>query len=318
MVVLATRLFPLWLILFSGVAFWFPRGFLPIAPYISPLLGLIMFGMGITLTREDFARILRDPTAIIVGVLAQYGIMPIAGLLVALALRLPPQQAIGVVLVGSCPGGTASNVITYLAKGDVALSVSVTSVTTLLAPVLTPLFTWLLAGRWVHVPFAEMLLSVAEVILLPVIAGLFVRTIWEKRLHGVVKFAPILSVAGIIAIVSCIVALNTYRITHVGPRVLLTVVLHNGLGLCLGYWVAAIFIREEAKRRAVAVEVGMQNSGLGVALAMRYFSASAALPSAVFSIWHNLSGSVLAAYWSSRRGRRITPEELPSGPLPGH
>ncbi|MEJ2456487.1 MAG: bile acid:sodium symporter family protein [Candidatus Thiodiazotropha sp.] len=300
MVSLLTRLFPLWAILFSLVAYSFPSLFAAMKPAIVPLLGVVMFGMGMTLTWQNFREVLARPRIVGLGVLMQYLVMPLAAWLVALVLNLPPFLMVGLVLVGSCPGGTASNVVCYLARGDVALSITLTTASTLLAIALTPLLTWLYVGQKVPVPVVSMLWSIFKIVLLPVSLGVLVNTLFGRRLHGIKHLFPLVSVVAIVVIIAIIVALNRDNIASMGVAVALAVMLHNLFGLAFGYWIPRLLGQDERICRTLAIEVGMQNSGLGVALAVKYFSAAAALPGALFSIWHNLSGSMLAGYWARR------------------
>lgn len=301
-----TSFFTLWIILFSAVAFYAPSPFAGLTGLIVPVLGVIMFGMGMTLTAADFKRILQRPRDVGVGVAAQFGIMPAAGFVLAEAFNLDPLLASGVILVGSCPGGTASNVITYLARGDVALSVTITSVTTLMAPLMIPMFMYLFAGRWVDVHAIGLLVSTVKIILVPVALGVALRALLRDRIRFVMPVLPGLSALAIIFIVAVIVAANAGSIAKVGAEVAVIVVLHNLIGLVLGYYAARLSGMDEARARAVSIEVGMQNSGLAVALANAHFGALAALPGAVFSVWHNVSGSALAWWW-----RRHAPHTEP-------
>jgi len=294
-----TELFPVWAILCVGIAYLQPGLFTPLKFSISPLLGLIMFGMGMTLRVEDFRYLLKQPAPVGIGVGLQFLLMPLFGWAVGKVLHLPPELFAGLVLVGCCPGGTASNVISYLANADVALSIVLTSLTTLLAVVATPLLTWLYIGRTVPVPVIGMLVSILQIILFPVTVGVGINTLWGRHIKKLEYLFPLISVLGILLVIAIVVALNRASLSLAGI-VVLGVMLHNGLGLAGGYWVAKWLRLPEAQARTISIEVGMQNSGLGVALALQYFSALAALPSAVFSIWHNLSGSVLAGFWSKR------------------
>ncbi|MCK7578084.1 MAG: bile acid:sodium symporter family protein [Chromatiales bacterium] len=230
----------------------------------------------------------------------QFGLMPLIGWSLAQALALPPELLVGMVLVGAAPGGTASNVICYLARGDVALSISLTAASTLLAVVLTPWLTWVYAEAWVTVPVGEMLKSIALVVLLPVIAGVAVNRFAGRWLGRVQSWMPGVSVLAILVIIAIVVALNAGRLGTVGLGLVAAVMLHNGLGLTLGYWGARAFGQDAVRARTLAIEVGMQNSGLAAALALKSFPAAAALPGALFSVWHNLSGAMLAAWWSRR------------------
>jgi BASS family bile acid:Na+ symporter len=289
--------FSFWVLLFAVCAFFAPAAFLPIAPYIVPLLGLVMFGMGLTLSKEDFREVLRRPRDVAIGVAGQFIIMPGLAWLLSTVLRLPPEVAVGVILVGCCPGGTASNVVTYLARGDVALSVAVTSVTTVLAPVVTPALIYLLASQWLQVSASGMLLSIIQVVVIPIVLGVMAQALLRDKVKVCISVLPLVSVSAIVAIVSAVVAGNQARIATSGVMIFAVVVLHNGLGLLLGYWLAKLSGMSLAKRKAISIEVGMQNSGLGVALATAHFSPLAAVPSAIFSVWHNISGPLAATLY---------------------
>ena len=295
------RTFALWVIVFAIIAFIFPNTSKWIAPYIPFLLGIIMFGMGLTLTAHDFKAVFKAPKSVFVGVLAQFIIMPLLALGLATFFRLPPEMAVGVILVGCCPGGTASNVITYLAKGNTALSVTITTCSTLLAPILTPLLTFLLASQWLSISAGDMFLSILKIVLLPIIGGLIIRSLFKKQVKTTTKVLPLISVLGIVAVVAAVVSLNTENIVKSGLLMFLVVVLHNGLGLSLGYLAGKILKLKYPDKKAIAIEVGMQNSGLAAALATAHFSALAALPSAIFSVWHNISGPLLATWWSKKK-----------------
>lgn len=295
----AGRYFALLVIGGAVVAFFVPA-LAGITSYINILLGVVMFGMGLTLSLEDFARVFKRPKDIAVGVAAQFTVMPLVAFGLAVGLNLPPELAVGVILLGCCPGGTASNVITYLARGDVALSVSLTSVSTVLAPLLTPLLMLLLAGRWLPIEAGALFVSIVQVVLVPVLLGVLVNTFLGGVVSRVRPALPLVSVTFIVIIVVGVVAASSENILTVGPLVLLLIVIHNTFGLALGYFLARISGVGVAQRRAVSVEVGMQNSGLAAALATTYFGGVAALPGAIFSVWHNVSGPLLATYWSRR------------------
>ncbi len=282
------------------LAFWQPAPFAAAKPLIVPLLGLVMFGMGMTLTWQSFSAVLRQPGRIGLGLALQYLLMPLAAWAVALVLDLPPALLAGLVLVGASPGGTASNVVCYLARGDLALSITLTTVSTLLAILATPLLTWLYVGEQVPVPVAPMLLSIFKIVLLPVALGMLVNRLLGPRLGRLQPLFPMLSVLSIVVIIAIVVGLNRENLATMGVLVGLAVVLHNGIGLAAGYGCGLLATGDERTARTLAIEVGMQNSGLAVALAVKYFSAAAALPGALFSVWHNLSGSLLAAWWSRR------------------
>jgi len=296
----ATALFPAAAILISLLAYWYPSLLAGLDLAIVPLLGVVMLGMGMMLRPENFAAVLRRPRVIGLGVALQFIIMPLSAWAVCRFFGLPLELAIGVILVGSCPGGTASNVICYLARGDVALSISLTTVSTFLSVLMTPLLTWVYIGERIPVPVWEMMLEIMKVILLPVTVGVLVNHYAGHALHGVKRVFPIVSAGAIVLIIGIIVALNQEQLVLIALPVLAAVFWQNLLGLAGGYYCGAMLGLDERTRRTLAIEVGMQNSGLGVALAQTYFSAAAALPGALFSIWHNITGSMLAGYWGRK------------------
>ena len=270
---------------------------------INPLLGIIMFGMGLTLRAEDFKVVFSRPRDVLVGCLAQFTVMPLLAFALTKVFRLEPALAIGVILVGCCPGGTASNVITYLAKGDLALSVGMTAVSTLLAPVLTPLLVWLLAGETVDVDVVGMLLSILWVVILPIALGLLVKRFWPRTTEQASAYLPALSTLAICVIVLIVIAANAHKLLAGGWLVMLVIVLHNVCGLAAGYLIGTILHLTPAKRRAISIEVGMQNSGLASSLANLHFAAYplATIPGALFSVWHNISGAIVARLYARRR-----------------
>lgn len=297
---LAVTIFPI-LVLAAAAFGYFAAGTAQLlSPWINTMLAIIMFGMGLSLTISDFAYVLVRPLPILLGVLAQYGVMPLIGLAVAFALRLPPDLAAGVILVGCVPGGTSSNVVAYLAKADTALSVAMTSVSTLLAPLLTPLLTLWLAGQYMPVDGPGMAMSIVKIVVVPIVAGLVLRLLLRRLVDAVLPALPWISVLGISGVVAAVVSGSADRVIAAGLIVFAAVVLHNGLGYLVGYLFATVCRQPRRSRRTVAIEVGMQNSGLAAGLAAQYFNPAAALPGAVFSIWHNLSGAFLAA-WFRRR-----------------
>ena len=290
------------LVLLSAiVALVFPEVIGQVKPtVINPLLGIIMFGMGLTLNANDFRIVFSHPKDIIIGCLAQFTIMPLLAWLLAQFFQLDEALTIGVILVGCCPGGTASNVITYLAKGDLALSVGMTGVSTLLAPVLTPLLVWLTAGETVDVNIIGMLLSILWVVILPIISGLVVKQLWPRHTAEATAYLPALSSIAICAIVLIVIAANAGKLTSSGVLIILVVMLHNLCGLTIGYGIGSILQLSDAKRRAISIEVGMQNSGLASSLATLHFAAfpMATIPGAVFSVWHNISGALVARFFA--------------------
>ncbi len=296
------KTFALWVILFSGLALYSPENFVWLKTYITWMLGIIMFGMGMTMTLGDFKSVLQSPKAVTIGVFAQFIVMPALAYLLCKLFNLPTEIAIGVILVGCCPGGTASNVITYMAKGNTALSVACTSVSTILAPILTPAIFYVLASQWIDINAMSMLKSILQVVLFPIVLGLLVRAILKNKVDHYIQIMPLISVVAIVAIVAAIIAGSKAQILESGLMILGVVILHNGLGLLLGFWAARIFRLPYTDCKAISIEVGMQNSGLGVALAAVHFALSpiTAVPSAIFSLWHNISGSALATYWAAK------------------
>lgn len=296
-------LFPLFAIGLSLMAWWLPAPFMALKPAIVPLLAVIMLSMGLSLQFEDFSRTLKRPWLIGLGMLLQFGIMPLAAYLIARQLGLAMELLVGMVLVGASAGGTASNVICYLAKGDVALSITLTTVSTLLAVIAMPGLTWLYLGQSIPVPFADMLVSIVKIVILPVLLGVILNRFLHRALKKIQFIFPVIAVSAIVVIIAIIVALNSQRLSQVGPALLLAVILHNLTGLLAGYGIAGLLGYDARIRRTLAIEVGMQNSGLSVALAIKYFSATTALPGALFSIWHNISGSLLASWWTRKHRR---------------
>lgn len=292
--------FPLAAILFSIIAYIKPELFSSYQQAIIPLLGLVMFGMGMTLKVDDFKRVIIAPKIIGLGLLLQFFLMPFAAWIISLNLNLSLPLMTGLVLVGACPGGTASNVICYLARGDVALSITLTSFSTLLAVILTPYLTWLYIGQKVPVPVISMILSILKIIILPVSMGVLINRFMGDSLLTFKKIFPVISMMSIVLIIAIIVAINATQLSQIVVSIIFAVILHNLIGLCAGYYVPRIIGFDKKICRTIAIEVGMQNSGLGVALANKYFVMAATIPGAIFSIWHNISGAVFAAYWAKK------------------
>ena len=293
-------------LLAAVVAMLWPEAFSHIKPtVINPLLGVIMFGMGLTLRWDDFRVVFSRPRDVVLGCAAQFTVMPLLAYALAHVFALDEAFTVGVVLVGCCPGGTASNVITYLAKGDLALSVGMTGVSTLLAPLLTPFLTWLLVGQHVDVDMVSMFLSILWVVILPIVAGLLFRSLLPKFTESAVAYLPALSSLAIAFIVAIIVSANSAKLMVGGRLIILVVMLHNLCGLLLGYGIARVLGLELKKRVAVSIEVGMQNSGLASSLATLHFASypMATIPGALFSVWHNISGAVMAKVYSANQRR---------------
>lgn len=295
----ASKTFALWVLLFAYLAFQFPETYKQFAPYIPYLLGIVMFGMGITLTFNDFGEVFKHPKSVVIGVVGQFVIMPAIAFALAKCFDLPADLAIGVILVGSCPGGTSSNVMTYLAKGNTALSVACTTISTLLAPLLTPVIFYMLASQWLEIDATGMFISVLKMVLFPIFLGLVVRALFKKQITEISQTMPLVSVISIVLILAAVVAVSKDKIVESGLLIFGVVVLHNCLGYLVGFFAAKLLGLNIADSKAVSIEVGMQNSGLGAALAAAHFNPIAAVPSAVFSFWHNVSGPILANIFSN-------------------
>ena len=270
--------------------------------WISFLLMIVMFGMGLTMKLSDFAIVFRRPRDVIIGCLAQFIVMPLLAFALGRLFGLSDELLVGVVLVGTCPGGTASNVMTYLAKGDTALSVGMTSINTLLAPVLTPLLTYLYLRTSVSVDVRSMFISIIQVVIVPIGLGLLINRLFGKYTQKLSDALPTVSVTAICLIVASVVSHNSEKILSTGIVIFAVVILHNLLGYLCGYLVGVVFKMDLPRKKAVAIEIGMQNSGLATSLAGTTFPnlAMATVPGAVFSVWHNISGAILAG-WFSRR-----------------
>ena len=300
----AGNTFAIWVLVAAGLAIWIPEYFTWIGSYITILLGIVMFGMGMTLKLDDFKLILQHPKGVIIGIVSQFVIMPLLAFALAKVFNLPPEIAVGVILVGCCPGGTSSNVMTFLAKGNTALSVTITSCTTLLAPFVTPALIYLLASEWLPVSFMAMFMSVIKVVLIPIILGIIAQFLFKPLVAKSVDILPTVSVAAIVMIVAAVVSGSRDKILETGLIIFAIVILHNGLGYLLGFLVAKLFKLKYDDQKAVSIEVGMQNSGLGAQLAMAHFDPVSAVPSAIFSFWHNISGPILATYWGSKANKK--------------
>jgi bile acid:Na+ symporter, BASS family len=298
-----TLLFPLWTLLAVALALPFPGLFTWLqGPLIVLALALIMLGMGLELQWADFQRVLRRPAPAALGVLAQYLVMPALAALVAWVLRLPPPLAVGLILVGCCPGGTASNVVCLIARADVALSVVMTSISTLAAVLLTPLLTGWLAGRYVPVDGWKLLLDVLQVVLLPVALGVALRRGTPGLARRLAPVMPPLAVLAIVLIVASIVGSQRQTLLEQGSVLVLAALLLHGGGFLLGWLIPAVLGQPPPVRRTVSIEVGMQNSGLAVVLARSGFAASplTALPGAISAVVHAVLGSLLASCWRRR------------------
>ena len=282
-------------------AFFVPSAFSWAASHTVLLLSVIMFGMGMTLKATDFTFVFKRPKEVLAGCVAHYTIMPMLAYGLTVAFQLPPDLAVGMVLLGACPSGTASNVMSYLAKGDVPLAVCITTASTLLAPFLTPMLTWALAGQWVTVSFTSMLMSVAQVILLPIVLGLLVhKVVGDTYVEQCSKFLVLLSAFSVLSIMGAMVALNGAKILELGFVLIAVVLLHNLGGFALGYFTTGKLGMGLPQRHSVTLEVGMQNSALACSLAALHFNPAVAIPGAVAGVVHQTTGSLLASIFAKR------------------
>ena len=295
------KTFALWVIIFGILGFIFPEIFKLVGPYVPVLLGVVMFGMGLTLSTADFREVVRRPKEVLTGVVAQFTIMPLSAYALCVLLNLPADVAVGMMLLGCEPGGTASNVVTFIARGDVALSVTVTSCTTLLAPIVTPALMYVFANQWLAIDPASMFLSIVQMILLPIAAGVVIHKLaGDKNVEKCVAALPIVSVGAIVVIAAAVVAATRAQLLNVGLLIFAAVAVQNAVGMLLGWYAARFMGMSLSKRKTLAFEVGMQNSGLATSLAATHFAQYplATIPGAVFSVWHNISGAVLANFYA--------------------
>jgi BASS family bile acid:Na+ symporter len=292
-----TSLFPIWAILFSAISYLQPSLVVGFKSWIIPLLIIIMFCMGITLKVADFRRVLKRPKVIALAVVLQFLLMPLAAFSISKIFDLSDELLVGMVLVGAVSGGTASNVIAYLAKADVALSITMTVVSTLLSIIITPYLTLLYVGQTVPVPAFDMLLSILKIVFVPVVAGLVLNHFFHRFIEKREDVFALFSVLAIVFIIGIIIGLNESKISTIAISLMLAIICHNLIGMLGGFYLTKLFGFEKKECKTVAIEVGMQNSGLAVVLAMKYFTPLSALPGAIFSIWHNISGSIIAGIW---------------------
>jgi len=296
----STNLFPLWVILFSIWAFLQPQQWSNLNFLIIPLLSLVMFSMGLTLKVEDFIRIFKNFKIICFGILLQFLIMPILGFLLVKSFNIEQIIGIGVILVGCAPGGTASNVICYLAKGDVALSISLTICSTILAVFFMPILFLFYTGSNIEIPIYQMMFSIFKMVIIPVSLGIIINSISFLNIEKIKLCLPLIAVIAIVFIITIIIGSNTSQIFKHGSKIFFIVICHNLLGIFLGFYLCKKLNYTEKIAKTLAIEVGMQNSGLATALAIKYFGSTTALAGAFFSIWHNISGPILASFWKRK------------------
>ncbi|MCX8746258.1 MULTISPECIES: bile acid:sodium symporter family protein [Snodgrassella] len=300
MIAIITRLFPLWAALCSIFAYLNPAVFAPLKPYISEMLMLVMLSMGMTLKIADFTRVLKRPAPIVAGIGLHYLIMPLAAWLIARLLNMSPELQAGMVLVGCVASGTASNVMVFLSKGDVALSVTISALSTVVGIFATPLLAKLYIAASIAVPVVNMLKEILLIVALPIAIGVGINYFIPQQVKKIVPSLPLITMCVIILVLATVVSLSSDKIGIETAIVVFGVILHNGLGLIGGYWGGRLFGFDKSICRTLALEVGMQNSGLAAVLGTNFFGPMAAIPGAIFSLWHNISGSFLAGYWSTK------------------
>jgi len=294
---LATNLFPLWVIVFSIWAYFDSQTWTALQTFVIPLLSIVMFSMGLTLKTKDFYRIFKNFKIILLGIFLQFLLMPGIGYFLISIFDLETVIAIGILLVGTAPGGTASNVICYLAKGDIALSISLTTCSTFLAVFFMPTLFWLYTGTDIDVPILQMMLSIFKIIILPVTLGVILNSLNLKFLNKIKNALPLIAITAIVIIIATIIGSSSDQILIYGWLILLIVIFHNLLGFIFGYYSCYLLNLDKKTSRTIAIEVAMQNSGLATALAIKYFGAISAIPAAFYSVWHNISGSLIASFW---------------------
>ncbi|MFT4302054.1 MAG: bile acid:sodium symporter family protein [Desulfovibrio sp.] len=296
-----TRYMGIVVIACSVLALWKPEFFLWVAPYITIFLGLIMFGMGMTLRVGDFSHVLANPGRILMGITAQFVIMSLLAFILCHLCALPPDIAMGLILVGAAPGGTAANVLAYIAKGNVPYAVTLTSVGTFLSLILMPLFTWFLGGVWIPVDVWGLMLSISKIVVVPVLLGLVAHRFCNSFTQTALPFLPLLSALIITLVVAGILAINAENILMAGLDILVAVVCLNISGLGLGSFLARFMRFDTSTARAFCLSVGTKNSGLATALALAHFSSSAAIAGALYSVWQNISGALLSNFFHTRQ-----------------
>jgi len=292
-----TKLLVVWTLLAVAIGYFYPPALTIFKPYLDYMFMFTMLGIGFVLNPEDFLPILKKPQMPLLGTFTQFAIMPAAAFLVAKLFKLPDELALGLVIAGSVPGAMASNVISYLAKADVALSIAITTTSTFLAPVLTPLFTKIFANTFMHVDFWAMFRSILLMVVVPLAVGMTIKHYFRKQIEKIIDFFPALSTLFIAFICGLIVALNKDKLANITLLIFAAIFILNAIGLSAGYFGGKVYGFTENRRRTLALEVGMQNAGLGAVLALKHFSAAAALPSALFATWCVITASILAGIW---------------------
>lgn len=309
--------FTIWVLAFVVTAFCYPNAFLTwgnfnVKTLIVPLIQLIMFGMGATLTVADFTRVIKMPRAVLIGMFLQFSIMPLLGFMLATAFGFEAAVAAGIILIGSCPGGVASNLMTYLSKGNVALSVTMTACSTLVAPLMTPFLMQIFAGTLVEIVFMDFVISILKIVVVPIGIGLIVNSILKKlnaRGAWLDQYLSLIAMFGICLIIGIIIGDSRDKLLTIGLALVAVSILHNLAGYLLGYFGARLAKLDESSCRTVAIEVGLQNGGMATALAINVIKDPlTALAPAIFGPWMNISGSMLASWWGARPPQDKSPK----------
>ncbi len=296
-----TKYFAAWVILFGIVAYLIPAPFVALKPCNEWFFAMTMFGIGAVLEIDDFKRIAQKPLIVLIGSCAQFTIMPLGAFLLARLFAFPPEIAVGLILTGSAPGAMASNVMSYIAKADTAYSVSLTAVSTLLCPLLTPGLTYLLAGSLLKVNFWAMVISVLKMVIVPLLLGFGVRHFLREKIEKILPVFPAISVTFIIFICSLVIALNKARLMMITGPILAAGIILNIYGMSAGYGVGSLFRMVNKRKRTLAIEIGMQNAGLGVVLALEQFNEVTAIPAAIFVFICIITASIMAEVWQKRQ-----------------
>jgi len=300
-----TKYFAVWVVVFGIAAYYYPSPIAALKDFNKWFFAITMFGIGAVLCADDFRHIIKNPVIVLIGSAAQFTIMPFGAFIVARIFGLPPELAAGLILTGAAPGAMSSNVMSYIAKADVAYSVSLTTVSTMLCPLLTPGLTWLLASSKIPVPFWKMAADVLIMVIIPLFAGFAVRHYFKKRIEQILPVFPAISVTFIIFICSLVIALNHDYLPKATAAVLATVLVLNIYGMFCGYGVGSLFRMNTARRRTLAIEIGMQNAGLGSALALEHLGPRAAVPAAFFVFVCIFTAAIAAAIWQRSPSPKI-------------
>jgi BASS family bile acid:Na+ symporter len=299
--VLYNRLFVIWIILGGLIAFYFPHRLVPLKPYMDWFFAVTMFGVGMVLHPDDFLHIIKNIKVVFVGVAAQFSVMPLCGFLIALIFSFSDAFSLGLILTGAAPGAMASNILSYLAGADVAYSVSLTTASTLLSPVMTPLLTLLLAGTYLDVSFWEMFFSVSKMVLIPLIAGIVINHYFHQKVKPFEKVFPAISTTFITFVCALVIALNSSYLPQINLWIFLAAICLNLAGLSIGYYIGYLANFSLKRKRALSIEIGMQNAGLGTVLALKHFTAKTALPAVVFVFICIFTASLLVPLWAKHK-----------------